>query len=298
MTVLRGLILLFCLVFTTSALAESSIVYAGSDVHKPTVKRWNKAVNSASFGSVSWVWNIGSKDRKHKNKSRDTILMVPHSTIPESLTLVVWFHGLGGFSQKTFNKRIIPQMESLVEAGNSVVIAIPEMPWSINTTTPRKRQGKVWRRPGELERYIDDVKEHLETWAIVSHGIPLGSVRLIFVGHSAGGSALMSSAIEGGICKLRPDAIVWSDASYGYWLDRTWKSCVKDLEVSELHILVRKWDKPHKNAERVHKQWKRPRQTPGRDIEIYYYVLDRKNWTHNKIGSHVFEITDLFPPGC
>ena len=297
MIALRLLMLVAVLGITPHAYAVAK-VYTGVDVYNPTVSKWEKAARNASFDSVSWIWSLGTPDRKHKNGSRDTILMVPDTAIPDNITLVVWFHGLGGFRKGTFEKRIIPQIENIVEDGHSVAVAIPEMPWSINTTTPRKRQGQVWKRPGELERYIASVKEHLETWSIITHGVPLGPVRLIFVGHSAGGSAIMSAAKEGGICRLKPEAIVWSDASYGHWLDRTWKSCVKDLEDSELHVLVRKWDKPHKNAERVRKLWRRSRSAPGQNIEVHYHVLSRKYWTHSRIGNNVFRITALFPPGC
>lgn len=294
MIALRVLLLVGVFIASSHANAAGK-VYTGLNVHKPTVSLWKKATQSASFDSVSWIWNLGTPDRKHKNGSRDTILMVPDSAVPDDITLVIWFHGLNGFRKGTFEKRLIPQMEGVVNDGHSVAIAIPEMPWSINTSTPRKRQGQVWKRPGELERYVDSLKEHLEAWAVVTHGVGLGSVRIIFVGHSAGGSAIMSAAKEGGLCRLKPEAIVFSDASYGHWLDRAWDGCIKDTD-TELHILVRKWDKPHKNAQRVIKRIKRRRSSPKADI--HYQILNRKYWTHGKIGRSVFTLTNLFPPGC
>jgi hypothetical protein len=277
-----------------SAYAESE-VYVGIDVYKTTTHRWQKAVNSASFDSTSWLWNMGIKDQKHKNRHRDTILVIPKTSIPEDITLVVWFHGCGGFSQKTFSNRLIPQIQNLVEAGNSLALAIPEMPWSINTSTRCGRQGQVWSRPGELEKHVVDLKNRLETWALISHGSELGIVRTIFVGHSAGGSALMTAAKEGSLCRLRPQAVVWSDASYGHWLDRAWNSCIKDTD-TELHILVRKWDKPYQSAERVVKGIRRSRALPK--ANVYYQALDRKVWSHGRIGNSVFMLTDIFPPGC
>lgn len=272
-----------------------SDVYVGLNVHKTTVKRWTKVVNLSTFKSDTWIWNLPGKDQYHKNGRRDTILTVPDTAYPEDITLVVWFHGLGGFSEKGFIKRILPQVETLVAGGHSFAIAIPEMPWSTNTSTPRGRQGRVWKNAGELERYIADLREHLETWALIKHGKPLGELRLVFVGHSAGGSAIMSAAREGGLCRVKPEAVIWSDASYGYWLDRTMSSCVKSLD-TQLHILVRKWDKPHKSAERVMKSLKRSSTPIVPDIR--YQVLDRKQWTHSKIGNNVFTLTDVFPPGC
>jgi len=270
-------------------------VNTGVNVYKPTLSVWKEAASNTSFDSISWVWSLGAPDRKHRNGSRDSILMVPDSAIPDDITLVVWFHGLGGFGKRTLEKRIIPQIENIVEDGHSVAVAIPEMPWSVNTSTPRKRQGQIWRRPGELERYIASVKGRLRIWALDTHGVKLGSVRIIFVGHSAGGSAIMSAAKEGGICRLQPEAIIWSDASYGHWLDSAWKGCIKDTD-TELHILVRKWDKPHKNAQRLIKRIKRSKSLPTADVR--YQVLNRKYWTHGQIGNSVFKITGLFPPGC
>ncbi len=277
-----------------SAHAEADI-YVGTNVHKPTVKRWLAAASSASFDSITWIWNLPEKDRYHKNGRRDTLLTVPDTAVPEHITVVVWFHGLGGYTEKGFVKRILPQMETLVAGENSFALAIPEMPWSINTSTPRGRQGRVWQKPEELKKYVDDLKEHLETWAIIKHGKPLGDMRLIFVGHSAGGSAIMSAAREGSLCKVQPDAVIWSDASYGSWLDKTMSSCVKNLD-TQLHILVRKWDKPHQSAERVMKAVRRRSPPPVPDIR--YQVLDRKKWTHSRIGNNVFSLTDVFPPGC
>ena len=276
----------------------SAEVFIGANVYNSSAKRWAVPISLAPFNSVSWIWNMEGEDSFHKNKRRDSILVVPETAIPEDITLVVWFHGLGGFSEKTFAKRIIPQINYLVDGGTSFAIAIPEMPWSINTSTKRGRQGRVWTKPGELERYIGDLKEYLDAWAMIKHGSPIGNVRIVFVGHSAGGSAIMAAAKEGGLCRVSPEAIIWSDASYGYWLDSAWNGCVKNLgSDTAAHILVRKWDKPHKNAERamrVINHAKRLKTGPN----VLYQVLDRRMWTHGKIGNNVFFLTDVFPPGC
>ena len=247
--------ILFVLLATNSAYAKSS-VDAESNVYKPSVKNWKNTVDKATFTSDSWMWNLDNKDRYHKNQYRSSVLSVPSTSIPDDITLVVWFHGLGGFTQSGFENRILPQMEFLVSGKHSFALAIPEMPWSINTSTPRGRQGQVWKRPGELEKYVNSARQRLEIWSLLRHQKPLGSVRVIFIGHSAGGSALMAAAKEGSLCRVKPEAVIWSDASYGYWLDNTMNSCIKALDTN-LHILVRKWDKPHIGAERVMKAVKR-----------------------------------------
>tara|TARA_B100000131_G_scaffold213207_1_gene204979 strand:- start:3808 stop:4695 length:888 start_codon:yes stop_codon:yes gene_type:complete len=292
---LRAILLFLIFLLPSVAYAKNTVVHTGANVYSKTELRWKKAIQSASFDSTTWIWNLGERDRKHRNGSRDTILMVPASTIPDHLTVIVWFHGCNGFSQKTFSKRVVPQIEGLVEGRHSIAIAIPEMPWSTNTSTTCKRQGRVWTKSGELTRYVDSLKRRLEGWAINSHGVKLGSVRLVFVGHSAGGSALMAAAKEGSLCSLSPDAVVWSDASYGGWLDIAWKRCLKDTDI-EVHILVRKWDKPHKNAQRVVKKIKKSKKSSTGPV--FYHVLDRKVWSHGNIGDSVFDLTNIFPPGC
>ena len=292
MTVLRLLVLLFAILYVAPAHAEAE-VFIGNGVYKPTENRWTSSVKNAAFSSVTWIWNLGVKDRKHKNGSRDTILMVPKTSIPSDITLVVWFHGCGGFSKKTFANRLVPQLETLVDQGNSLAIAVPEMPWSTNTSTRCGRQGRIWTKPRSLEIYVESLKEHLETWALITHGEALGTVRIVFVGHSAGGSAIASAAKEGSLCRLAPEAVIWSDASYGSWLDKAWKGCIANADI-DLHVLVRKWDKPHKNAERLIKS---TRQRKHR-ARILYQILSRKKWRHGDIGNSVFSLTDVFPPGC
>ncbi len=42
----------------------------------------------------------------------------------------------------------------------------------------------------------------------MKHGKAIGNVRIVFVGHSAGGSAIMAAAKEGGLCRVAPEAII------------------------------------------------------------------------------------------
>lgn len=264
-------------------------IFIEQGVYSKTVKVWRRVVEKLSFKSNSWVLSLGSKDRLHKNGRRDSVLIVPDHSASEKITLIVWFHGLGGFSEKGFESRIAPQLELLVKNNHSFALAIPEMPWSINTSTPRGRQGRVWMSPGELEKYVGGLKEHLEIWALLSHQVELKSIDLIFIGHSAGGSTIMSASKEGGLCRLKPKAVIFSDASYGRWLDYAWHGCIKGMDKnSRLYVLVRKWDSPHKNAERAMKLILNNRKNGP---EVIYRVLNRRVWTHRKIGNSVFEIT-------
>ena len=85
----------------------------------------------------------GGVDRYHVNKARDTIVFIPSNVRKdEPINVIYWFHGLNGFGQRTFSERLLPQFKFLIEQNANFIAVIPEMPWSQNTTTPRKRQGK------------------------------------------------------------------------------------------------------------------------------------------------------------
>ena len=282
-------VLIFLFLATTADAAE---VHTEKGVFPKTAKRWIRALEHASFGSISWIYKQHSEDTSHISGRRDVILMVPSSSDPNSITLVVWFHGLKGFKDKTFRHRLIPQMNYIVEGGNSVALVVPEMPWSINTRTPGSRQGKVWQKQGDLYRFISEVKLRLQRWAFKVHDTKLGEVRLVFVGHSAGGSAIKSAAMEGSLCRLNPESVIFSDASYGRWLDKAWKGCFKNNRKIDLHILVRRRDKPHRNAERLMRVFQ-PDLIPAR---VYYQVLPRKHWSHTHIGNSALILSDIFPP--
>ena len=105
----------------------------------------------------------------------------------------------------------------------------------------------------------------------------------------------MSASREGSLCQAKPESIVFSDASYGHWLDAAWNGCIKNA-TTDLHVLVRKWDKPHINAKRAMKNINRASSTSK--TNIHYQILDRKQWSHGNIGDNVFILSDIFPPGC
>jgi hypothetical protein len=111
------------------------------------------------------------------------------------------------------------------------------------------------------------------------------------VGHSAGGSAISAAAVEGSLCEVDPVAVIWSDASYGRWLQNAWGGCLNDSCI-KTHILVRKWDKPYREAADFMKSFT---VVPAR---VKHRVLDRKKWSHGAIGNRALMLTDVFPLGC
>lgn len=281
--------------YMTGAALVSHNLDSEIGTYKKTPQRLGKVLNELNLESASYVYRSrynGFSDRRHYNRHRDTALIVPAEAVPQDLTLVVWFHGLGGFSEKTF-RRVLRQVKALTKAGHSVAVSIPEMPWSTNTNTKRSRQGRVWEYPGDFSNFISESKDKLDGWARSNHNTSISNLRIVIVGHSAGGSAISSAAQEGGLCDVAPSNIIWSDASYGFWLNQAWDGCLSNLD-TKIQLLVRKWDKPHVRASNFLKSTK----LEGLEERIDYQVLDRKRYRHGDIGDNALILSEAFVPGC
>ena len=284
----------FCFFVLLSLVPMPSVAAEVFELHedvyhknKPRVKR---VLESFHPDSTAWVYKSrhnGLKDRKHYNRSRDNILMLPDTT-KRDLTLIVWLHGLGGFSEKTF-KRVYRQVSLVTDREHSVAVVIPEMPWSINTTTKRSRQGRVWTKKDSFRGFVEDTLEILRWHYLIMREEGLGDVEVVVVGHSAGGSAIASASIEGSMCKLPITAVVWSDATYGSWLRRAHRGCLGREEIETI-VLVRKWDKPHHRAAKFLKSL--------RNHSYDFRVLPRREFRHSRIGNEALRLSDLFPIGC
>ena len=114
----------------------------------------------------------------------------------------------------------------------------------------------------------------------------LGSIDYRIVGHSAGGSTIKRLGITGDLCKLNPSMIVWSDSSYGKWLDHAWRGCLQDRPDILTKVFVKKWDSPWKNAIRFLGQFQGPR----KNLELH---VKNKGWSHKLIGDNIVKLSDL-----
>lgn len=274
-----AIVSLLCINFSDEALAKSP----SKDLKDVLAVSMPEA-----FFEVYRSKHNGYKDSLHMSGSRRNALVIGTNARPDDLTLVVWLHGLGGFTKKTF-KRVMTQIEEVNAKNHSIAVVIPEMPWSSSTKTPRGRQGKVWRNNSQFKNFLDEANGKLRVWSQRSFRKPLGTISVIVVGHSAGGSAIMSASIEGSLCDERVNNIIWSDASYGSWLSRAHTGCMKNDRIQK-DIVVREWDKPHTNAKSFFKK------TSASSYN--FKVVSRKKYTHGEIGNNIFSITSLFPPGC
>ena len=263
-----------------------SSVYSTTDKQKSETRtKWNSALKLLNASGDTFVWSY-IKDTKHRLGTRDSIVFLPESASPKDLFLIVWLHGCSGFSDKSFQTRIIPQLKLALSRGYSVAVAVPEMPWSINTTTTCGRQGKVFRKKNSFHDYITAVKLRIDKAFFERNENPPNYLNTIVVGHSAGGSAIMSIARSGGFNKLGPSSVVWSDSTYGRWFNLAWNAYLKTGN-SKVYVLIRKWTDTHKQFKKFIRGKK-----PEDFLKVKIYT---GKITHSIIGNNALEYTGIFP---
>jgi len=287
---------LWMLCVSTTAIAGETSIKTDKGVYGKTVERWTSSFKKSHYDGTTYIKRItsnGGSDRLHKNGARDSIIFIPDVVRPDRvITVLIWFHGLGGFTERTFSRRLIPQFNELLDEGSNLIVVIPEMPWSKNTSTPRGRQGQVWRGRNN-ENFVDFYREVSRTVAghfNNEHEFP-DYFRVVIVGHSAGGSAIASAARSGALSKIGElQLVVFSDASYGRWFDVTWKHFGRDNKFVDIVVLVRKYDKPYQSIKRF--------QRHHRKLPEYlrFVVLPRKKYSHTRIGDRALLLTPVFDP--
>ncbi len=276
---MKKLLIALGMLIATTAHAD---IVVGPDVYPKTARDWTDAVKATHLRGDSIVDVIqgnGGYDSRHKHKRRSTIIYVSENFDPmKGAEVILFFHGLRGFHG--FEKREANQAKLMEFTENrNFILVLPEMPWSINTSTPTKRQGYAWRgsKYEDIIKFYDDVLRKIESqygWNYM-----FWVKKLTVVGHSAGGSAIARAARSGGLDKLNPHEIIFSDAGYGTWTDQAWNNHVKNRPDTRFVLLVRKWDRPHKHTMRFLKRFKK------RPKNIILRVFDRRKWTHGRIGN-------------
>jgi hypothetical protein len=307
-------IFVLCLLLYSPATAADNVnvkeilVTESGSYHK-TVSTWktvyyeltknNTTVRGATF--IAPIMGNGYKDPKHKNKARDTIIFVPENTsFDKPIDLILYFHGLGGFKERDFRTRVLRHTKSFKEQDKNFIIVIPEMPWSKHTSTPKSRQGRVFTGKHQFSTFISSVVKIIVTLFDPSpvrrnQCAEYGHCKFnfgdfILIGHSAGGSALMSISRSGGMDWLYDRSpqplvkVIFSDAGYGYWTDITWKyfKSKTDRYYTRFILLTRKWDKPYRHTKRF---LKKIRKIP---TNIMHVIIDRKI-SHSGIGDQTFK---------
>jgi hypothetical protein len=174
------------------------------------------------------------------------------------------------------------------------IIVLPEMPWSTNTQTPTKRNGQVWKKPGDFLKFIEQIENilvgHLMNqiledpfsgWKISQ----LGKIEYMIVGHSAGGSTIATLGHTGDLCKINPSRVVWSDSSYGSWLSKAWTGCLESHNI-RTEVFVRKYGPPWHSAMKLLKKL---------HVQPKFLHIHTKNkpWTHKLIGNNIVELSGI-----
>lgn len=282
MTSLLGLFFMM----STAAYAQplsTSIVDVQPAAYHMTVTVWATALNTTSSTGTTWIGSMpgnGMSDPYHYNGSRDTIIHIPSrfDRARPDIEIVVFFHGLGGFGSRDFETRTLRHIDDMYSQGRNVIFIIPECPWSRNTMTPRSRQRQMLHRPGEGETFMSMSLEILRQYKIPVDRIQASDITVI--GHSAGGSAIAGIAKAGDLNIWEPGMIIFSDASYGTWADLVWKYYAKDHPHTEMYLLTRRGDTPYLKATKLLQRDRRAAK------QINHVVLDRRLWTHGRIGDN------------
>lgn len=277
---------IFC---STSGFAQtvSHTIQWESGVNKRVVKEWAFSLNkTSSVSSTTYIRKkVGGKDKLHRVGHRDVIVWVPSTTnLTKDFTLVIWFHGHYGYvPSRTFENRTLKQIVPLTKNRN-FVIAIPEMPWSVHTSTPTKRNSLLWTKKGQFLQFVAQVHTIL---SYHNQGNRMGSIDHRIVGHSAGGSTIKRLGMTGDLCKLSPSLVVWSDSSYGPWLQKAWDGCLANHREIFVKVFVAKGDWPWIRATQFMGEF----QDPPKNLELH--VMKKPKWSHKLIGDNVVKLSNL-----
>ena len=295
---MKYFVTLLWIVLSTSLAYSQTVahtVHWEKGVNKKVVKEWVGSLDKVSnIGSTTYIKKkSGGKDKYHRTGHRDAIIWIPEtSDLTKDFTTVVWFHGHWGYVPKrTFEDRTLKQFVPLAKSKNFVVV-IPEMPWSVHTPTPTKRNSLLWLKPGDFMKFVSQVESVLLNHVKGKVGDAtqtkrsLGKIDYKVVGHSAGGSTIKRLGITGDLCKLNPSMVVWSDSSYGTWLDLAWDGCLKNHPNILVKVFVQKWQSPWRNSTRFLGQF----QDPPENLILY---VKNKGWSHKLIGDNIVKLSDL-----
>lgn len=271
------LIVLFCLFFLSpNATGEN------------TKAIWEIAINTVNISGYSESWTYRN-DKLNKKGKAEAFLFLPAHSRPDDITIIVWFHGCNGYSDRTFDIRLAQQLKKLASQNHSYALVVPELHWSKNTKTTCSRQGKSFRKPGELIGFIDDSLVRINAELRRQGKEKAVNPEIVFIGHSAGGSVIKAASVSGDLCKIKPAAVVWSDSTYGSWFKSAWRHCLSRGD-TKVVVLVRKWTAT----------WKSFRRSISNTSS--YPFLKVKTYTgkiyHKTIGDNAIEFSGIFAEGC
>ena len=269
-------------------------------VNKKVVKEWSLSINKVGkVNSTTYIRKkYGGQDKLHRVGHRDFIVWIPETTdLTKDFILVFWFHGHWGYvPERTFEDRTLKQFAPYASSKNFALV-IPEMPWSVHTKTPTKRNGKLWKKPGDFLKFVEQTEDILLNHArsdsrnAAKTKAELGKIDYRIVGHSAGGSTIKRLGITGDLCRLNPSLIVWSDSSYGNWLQLAWDHCLAANRSILIKVFVSKGDSPWLRATQFMDRLPAVYSKPPINLELH--IMNKPRWTHKLIGDNIVRLSEL-----
>lgn len=237
------------------------------------------AVEKASKIKI-WTWvgfvnGNNEHDPRHRIGKRSTF--IAHNEKAEAKThfIIVWFHGMHGYNVGTFDG-IYDYLAWLDKQNISSTFILPELPWSSNVNGIDGRY--VWVKQDSFKTFYDDALSK------VPRLIKNKETQIIVAGHSRGGKSIAWAAKTGGLCKVNPTWVIWSDATYGNWLEKAWEYCLKNTPV-HMEIFYLKNTETQTSIKRFEKI---------NNSVLVELIPMSYPWYHGKIGDNVLKISDVF----
>jgi len=294
--------LLWLVLFALPASSQTTVhtIHWEKGVNKKVVKEWAGSLDKVSTASSTTyiVKKVGGKDKLHRSGHRDVIVWIPGSAdLTKDFIAIIWFHGHWGYVPgRTFENRTLKQFVPLVDSKNFVVV-IPEMPWSVHTTTPTKRNSLLWQKPGDFIKFVAQTENTLLNHA-KSRGKnarrteeSLGKIDYRIVGHSAGGSTIKRLGITGDLCRVKPSMVVWSDSSYGQWLSNAWDHCLSSHRKILVKVFVAKGGSPWLRANQFMSRLPAIYDKPPKNLELH--IMKPPRWSHKLIGDNIVKLSGI-----
>ena len=96
-----------------------------------------------------WTWT----GTLPENGNRQLILVQHEVESAKEHNVIVWSHGMNGFSKKEFITRTHPSIKWLVEQNKSFTWIHPELPWSTRLIQPYGQH--AWTKPDSFKILVD-----------------------------------------------------------------------------------------------------------------------------------------------
>jgi len=266
--------LLHLILLLASSSSFALEVQAG--VYQETVNEVKFAEKKFNLPVQTWLGFVPGNDEYdplHKIHKRATLVVHNEVLNAENHYVIVWSHGMGGFHK--FASNMYPQLEELIQRGKSFTLIEPELPWSCNVSDIDGRRS--WSKPGSFKLFVDSALQHAQLRT-------KKNILLVVGGHSRGGKSIKDALVTGGLCDMNPSWILWSDASYSGWLDKSWNACLKNV-ADRVEIFYIKGTETGTSVKRLANQ--------NQHFDFVHVHPLGIPWYHGKVGDNALILSDF-----